>query len=86
MENLKILRKRLLYQSQYRGMREMDWLLGGFAKKYIHKMGHEQLKQLEALLAFPDQDLYGLFFEKNPIPLQVADLLMKKIQDFMDHP
>ena len=68
MENLEILRKRLLYQSQHRGMREMDFLLGGFAQRHLGIMSPEELKLFEGLLAFPDQTLYACFFEQVSFP------------------
>ncbi len=79
MEDTEVLRKRLLYQSQHRGMREMDWLLGGFAQKYAKSMSLKELREFEALLAFSDQDLYGWFFEKMPIPDHTLSALMTKI-------
>ncbi len=80
MEELEILRKRLLYQSQHRGMREMDWILGGFAQKYIEVMSREELQQFEALLTFPDQDIYEWFFEKIPVPRNAPESLVLRIQ------
>jgi antitoxin CptB len=79
MNDTEILRKRLLYQSQHRGMREMDWLLGGFAQKHIRAMSAGELHQFEALLAFTDQDLYGWFFEKMPIPDDAPQDLVTKV-------
>jgi len=80
MKNLEVLRKRLLYQSQHRGMREMDLLLGGFAQKHITSMNSEELTQFETLLTFSDQDLYGLFFGKEPIPKGAPSFIIKTIQ------
>ena len=82
MENLEILRKRLLYQSQHRGMREMDMLLGGFAQQHIESMTREELKQFETLIALPDQALFGWFFEKMAIPQDVPSSFIKKIQAY----
>ncbi|OJW51022.1 MAG: hypothetical protein BGO67_11850 [Alphaproteobacteria bacterium 41-28] len=79
MNDIEILKKRLLYQSQHRGMREMDWLLGGFAQKHIGTMLPEELYQFEALLTFLDQELYGWFFEKMPIPEHAPQDLITKI-------
>ena len=62
MEDLELLRKRLLYQSQHRGMREMDLLVGHFAERHISSMNEEELKQFESLLALSDDDLYGSSF------------------------
>jgi antitoxin CptB len=63
MEDSETLRKRLLYQSQHRGMREMDLLLGRFAQRSLPSMSWQDLKRFEALLALPDDELYGLFFD-----------------------
>lgn len=84
MENLKILRKRLLYQSHHRGMQEMDWLLGKFAQTHIESMGNTELQQFESLLAFSDQDLYQWFFEKAPAPQEAAPALIKALHAFLD--
>jgi antitoxin CptB len=82
MDDLDILRKRLLYQSLHRGIREMDWVLGGFAKEHIGTMSAEELHQFEALLVFPDQELYGWFFEKMPIPEHVPQDLVMRVRDY----
>ncbi len=68
MEDLETLRKRLLYQSHHRGMRELDFILGRFANRHVPSMTQEELEQLEALLVIPDQELYGWFFEKIEAP------------------
>lgn len=77
MEELDVLRKRLLYQSQHRGMREMDFILGGFAQHHLEAMGYGDLKKFEALLAMPDQELYGWVFKKTPVSPQFQTLLIK---------
>mgnify|MGYP001362495316 FL=1 len=82
MEDLEILRKRLLYQSQHRGMREMDFLLGGFAQNHLNLMSLNEIKQFEILLAFPDQDLYGWFFEEIPFPQNAPSFIIKMIQEY----
>ncbi|MBA3813642.1 MAG: succinate dehydrogenase assembly factor 2 [Alphaproteobacteria bacterium] len=83
MKQIDILRKRLYYQSHHRGMKEMDLVLGGFAQQHLPEMNQEDLLQFEALLAFPDQDLYGWFFEKAPISENVPGTLIEMINGFM---
>ncbi len=85
MNSLKILRKRLLYQSHHRGMREMDFLLGGFAHRYLESMDEEEMKQFESFLAIPDQTLYGWFFERIPFPEDAPKVLIKMIQDYLEN-
>jgi len=67
-EDLNLLKKRLLYQSQHRGMREMDLLLGQFAVKHLPFMDEPELKQFEILLTYTDEKLYGWFFKNDPLP------------------
>jgi antitoxin CptB len=83
-ESLQTLRKRLLYQSQHRGMKEMDLLLGGFAQNHLTSMMNEDLKHFESLLAIPDQILYGCFFDKDPFPDHAPKGLMLRIQAYID--
>ncbi|MBX9620876.1 MAG: succinate dehydrogenase assembly factor 2 [Alphaproteobacteria bacterium] len=81
MENLSIYRKRLLYQSQHRGMREMDLLLGEFGKNAL-SMDRTDLEAFEFLLSFPDQTLYALFFNNGPVPSGASETLVNKLQNF----
>lgn len=81
MEKIDTLRKRLLYQSQHRGIKEMDLVLGGFAEQSLHALSDEELLQFEDLLAFPDQDLYSWFFEGAEIPDTVPRKLIERIND-----
>jgi len=83
MENLKTFKKRLLYQSQHRGMREMDLILGKFAEIHLANMNEEDCQNFEALLAFPDQELYGWFFENDPIPQEIPLRIIKMICQYI---
>lgn len=69
MEELEILRKRLVYQSQHRGTKEMDVVLGDFARQHINSMSFENLKKFESLLALSDQNLQVMLY-KEPSILQ----------------
>jgi antitoxin CptB len=83
MEKIDLLRKRLYYQSQHRGMKEMDLILGGFAQQFLDHMSYEELLQFQDLLAFPDQNLYGWLFEKAPLPENVPQKLIGMIDNFI---
>ena len=82
MENIETLRKRLLYQSQHRGIREMDLLLGEFALSSIREMDLTELQQFKDLLALPDQDLCEWLFEQKPLPPQISLKLSGRIKAF----
>lgn len=81
MEDLSTFRKRLLYQSQHRGMREMDFLLGTFGER-LQTMERSELKEFEFLLSFPDQTLYSIFFNDAPLPKGVSKSLVKEVLAF----
>ena len=52
-------RKKLLYRASYRGFREADLLIGGFARAHLSDMSEDELDEFEALLNVGDNDLYA---------------------------
>ena len=75
--NIDLLKKKIIYRSNYRGTKEMDKLLGAFTKKYIDKLSTKDLLDLEKLLNIDDDNLYSFYnklktdfeFENNNINL-----------------
>ncbi len=59
--DIKNLKKRLIYRSQYRGTKEMDKLLGSFVKSIIDNFSLDQLLELEKFLSLEDDFLYKLY-------------------------
>ena len=59
--NIELLKKKIIYRSNYRGTKEMDKLLGAFTKKYIDELNNEDLTDLEKLLDIDDTNLYNFF-------------------------
>jgi len=49
--------KKLLYRSNHRGTKEMDLLIGGFAKENLETLNAEELKEFELILNFTDKKL-----------------------------
>jgi len=58
MNNITNLKKKIIYRSNYRGTKEMDKLLGSFAKKYIDILKEAELQYLCNLLDCDDENLY----------------------------
>ena len=79
MNNIDLLKKKILYKSGHRGLKEMDLLLSNFVKKYINKFDIYELNQLDYLLNFDDIILIEWYLNKkakNNIPEnKVSDLL-----------
>ena len=73
--NIDLLKKKIIYRSNYRGTKEMDKLLGAFTQKYINSLNKKDLFDLEKLLNIDDNNLYNFYngletnvdFENNNI-------------------
>ena len=59
--NIDLLKKKIIYRSNYRGTKEMDKLLGAFTKKYIDQLSLDDLSDLEELLNVDDTNLYNYY-------------------------
>jgi len=59
--NIDLLKKKIIYRSNYRGTKEMDKLLGSFTKKYIDQLSPKDLTDLEKLLDIDDTNLYNYY-------------------------
>lgn len=75
-------RKRLLYRSNYRGFKEADIILGGFAKRYIDTLSDNELQMFEDLLAEKDHDIYDWILGKKAVPESLNTSLLKRLQDY----
>ena len=83
MTNKEILKKQIIYRSTHRGSKEMDILLGNFAKKYVDKFTDDDLKKLDKLLKIEDEILYQWYFKKNKsetVPNNKISELLKKFR------
>jgi len=58
--NIKDLKNKIIYRANYRGTKEMDKLLGSFAKIYINQLKEDELPLLCNLLDIDDENLYKL--------------------------
>jgi antitoxin CptB len=67
-EPLTVRRKRLLYQSRYRGSLESDLFFGRFALTHLDKLDEAQLRRYEALLQENDHDLFAWISGRMPVP------------------
>jgi len=65
MKKKSILKKKIIYRSEYRGTKEMDLLLGKFVKKYIDKFSDKELEHLEQFLKIDDDTLLKFYLDKK---------------------
>ena len=50
MNKINSLKKKIKYRSEYRGIKEMDLLLGKFVNKYIDSFNYDELMSLYEIL------------------------------------
>lgn len=81
-ESIDIRRKRLLYLATYRGFKEADLLIGGFAKAHLAAMEKDELDQFEALLHQNDRELYAWATAKAAAPAALDGSVLEKLKAF----
>ena len=83
MNSIDLLRKKILYRSEYRGIKEMELLLNSFVKKHINDFSIVELKQLDDLLNFDDDSLFKWYLNKKTeikIPNNKVSRLLKNFK------
>jgi antitoxin CptB len=80
-ENSDARRKRLLWRANHRGIKEMDLILGGFARARIARMNNAELLTLETIIELPDQELLSWATKTSSVPAeQASELLLEILQ------
>ncbi len=81
MNKLDTIKRKIKYRSEYRGIKEMDLLLGNFVKKYINIFDYNELLSLYEILEKDDDDIFKWYTGKEEninIPKnKVSDTLKK---------
>ena len=60
--------RRLIYQASYTGMKELDLLLGHFAKMHLPHLSDPDLTDFENLLEAGDSAIYAWLMGNAPLP------------------
>jgi antitoxin CptB len=81
-EGLDVRRRRLLFRSWHRGIREMDLVLGGFADAHIAALSDAELDEYESWLDVPVQRIFAWVTGAQAIPPEVDTALFRKLRDF----
>lgn len=74
-------RKQLLYRANHRGIKEMDIILGEFARDRIASLDDAELDQLERLMEENDRELLSWFTGETAVPDDMASPLLAAIFD-----
>lgn len=78
-EGLDARKRKLLFRSWHRGIREMDLILGGFADAQIEALTADELDQYEVLLEAQDADLLAWVTGDQPVPQEYRTKLFQRI-------
>ena len=65
MNKLDVIKRKIKYRSEYRGIKEMDLLLGNFVKKYIDIFDYNELLSLYEILEKNDDDIFKWYTDKK---------------------
>lgn len=78
-EDIETRRKRLIFRSWHRGMREMDLILGNFADRHIPDFSEGELAQYEDILMHSDPDLYNWISGREEAPANYMTPVLEKL-------
>ncbi|RIK85977.1 MAG: succinate dehydrogenase assembly factor 2 [Hyphomicrobiales bacterium] len=79
-------RRKVLYRSWHRGMREVDLILGSFADGEIAGLSDEELALYEALMAEPDADILRWVTGEAQVPARHDTPVFAKILAYREAP
>ena len=83
-EGLDPRRRRLLFRSWHRGIREMDLVYGRFADAHIAALSEADLDDLEKLLELRDQQVFDWIFGAQPLNAAYDTPLFRRLLAFHD--
>lgn len=72
---LDALRRKLLWRATHRGLKELDLVLGGFAKQHVDGLSRTELDQFSAIVGLADNDLLAWLLGDRPAPVDRWPLL-----------
>ncbi|MCG6858109.1 MAG: succinate dehydrogenase assembly factor 2 [Salaquimonas sp.] len=71
--------KQLIYRANHRGIKEMDIILGEFARDRLATLNADEIETFEALMAENDRDLLSWFTSETPLPARHDTSLYRSI-------
>ena len=69
-DDLEFRRRRALWRAGHRGMRELDLVLGAYARAHVAGMDGDAMAHFESILAAADTDLFDWVMGTAPVPAQ----------------
>ena len=84
-EGLDERRRRLLFRSWHRGIREVDLIMGRFADDCIGALGPAELDEYERILDVPTPDLLSWVMGEVPPPTEHDSAMLRRLCAFHAH-
>lgn len=78
-------RRKILFRSWHRGMREMDLIMGRFADQEIGNMTEGDLDEFERLIEVPDRDLFSWIVSGTEVPENYDGPVFRRLREFHTH-
>jgi len=79
---LDVRRRKLLHRARYRGFKEADLLIGGFAESALASMDERELDAFEALIGESDHDICAWIVGGDEPPACIDRALIAKLRAF----
>ncbi len=83
MKKIDSIKKKIKYRAEYRGIKEMDLILGNFVKKHIDNLNYEELISLYEILEKDDDVLlkwYSSDVKRKDFPENKVTKLLKNFK------
>ena len=81
-DGLDVRRRKLLFRSWHRGMREMDLIMGRFADATVELLTQDELMEFEQLMEAPDRELLAWVTGETEVPPDYDTALFRRLRDF----
>ena len=80
--DLEVRRKRALYRAQYRGTKEMDWMIGRYAAAKLAAMPVDRLEVFETFLQVSDPQINAWLMAEATCDVAAFTALIEDIRAF----
>ena len=75
-------RRRMLFRSWHRGIKEMDLIMGRFSDAHIAELSDNELDEYERLMELRDQVVLSWIDGTAPVPATYDTPLFRRLRDF----
>jgi len=81
-DGLDVRRRKLLFRSWHRGIREMDLIMGRFADAFVARLSEQDLDDYERLIEVPDPDLLVWITGEADVPPDIDCAVFRRLRAF----